>query len=68
MRPRQRFKVGDLVEHTGKLHPDFGKIGIITKISATQRTMKIAIVMCDEKEKAWFVGDFKRVAGEKDES
>ena len=68
MAARRRFKPGDLVEHHGKLHPDFGKIGMITRLSSPQKAMRVAIVMCGGSEKTWFIGDFKRIKEDQDES
>lgn len=65
---RRRFKEGDLVRHHGKLHPDFGKIGMITRLSNPQKAMRVAIIMCEGLEKAWFIGDFKRIKADQDES
>lgn len=67
MAARRRFRPGDLVEHHGKLHPDFGKIGMITRLSSPQKAMRVAIVMCGGSERTWFIGDFKRVKEEQDE-
>lgn len=67
MATRRRFKVGELVKHHGKLHPDFGKIGMIARLSDPQKAMRIAIVLCENVERAWFVGDFKRIKEVEDE-
>jgi hypothetical protein len=68
MADRRRFKVGELVRHHGKLNPDFGKIGMIARLSAPQKAMRVAIIMCEDSEKVWFVGDFKRIKEAQDES
>jgi len=54
--------------HHAKLHPDCGKIGIITRLASGQRAMRIAMVMCEGTERVWFIGDFKKVKEEDDES
>jgi hypothetical protein len=47
-------------------HPDFGKIGMITRLAPHQRAMKIIYVMLEECESVWFMGDFKRVREDDD--
>ena len=68
MASRNKLKPGDLVKHHAKLHPDFGKIGMITRLAAGQRAMRIALVMCEGAERVWFIGDFRKVREEDDES
>jgi hypothetical protein len=55
---RRNFQIGDLVKQVNPQHPDYGKIGMITKMSSAQQTMRIAYVMFDEVESVWFMGDF----------
>lgn len=61
---RRRIKVGDLVEHINKQHPDHGKIGMVTRITDQTQMMRIAFVMAEGTERVWFMGDFVKLKGD----
>ncbi len=61
---RRRLKVGDLVEHINNQHEDHGKIGIVTRLSEANQTMRIAFVLLEGVERVWFMGDFVKLKGD----
>lgn len=64
---RQRLAVGDLVEHVNNQHPDYRKIGMVTRLTDKTKMMRIAFVLVDGAEHVWFLGDFVKLRV-KDES
>jgi hypothetical protein len=64
---RRRLAIGDLVEHINKQHEDYGKIGMVSKLSAQTQTMRIAFVLVEGSERVWFMGDFVKLKERKDD-
>lgn len=65
---RRRIKVGDLVQHINKQHPDHGKIGMVSRITDKTQMMRIAFVMVESVERVWFVGDFVKLKQEDEDA
>lgn len=64
---RRRLAMGDLVVHINKQHADYGKIGMISKLSEQTQTMRIAFVLVEGSERVWFMGDFVKLKEAKDD-